>query len=65
MSFFPETTAFERYVVKTSDMHNHTGLPKIIHLLRVLRREVTTKGVHQLSTSVANPLLALVAADNL
>ena len=47
---FPETTAFERYAVKKTSMHNRAGLPRP-HPLALCTSEaqkVTTKGVYRL-----------------
>ena len=50
---FPETVAFERYAVKTSEkanIHNPTGLPRPdpLALCTVEAQEITTKGVCRL-----------------
>ena len=54
---FPETTAFERYAVKTSEkanMHNRAGLPRTDRPTpRTLEaQEVTTEGVYRLPHAV-------------
>ena len=50
---FPETTAFERYAVKTSkkgNIHNHAGLPRSdpLTLCTLEAQEITMKAVYQL-----------------
>ena len=51
---FPETAAFERYAVKTSEkanMHTRAGLPRPTP--RTLEaQEVTTEGVHRLPHAI-------------
>ena len=50
---FPETTAFERYVVRTSEkanMLNRAGLPRPPRTLEA--QEVTTEGVYRLPHAI-------------
>ena len=51
---FPETTAFERYAVKTSEkanMHNRAGLPRTDRPTP-RTQEVTTEGVYRLPHAI-------------
>ena len=54
---FPETTAFERYAVKTSEkanMHNLTGLPRpdLLAPCTLGAQEVTTNGMYRLPHAI-------------
>ena len=50
----PKTIAFERYAVKTANMHNHAGLPRpdLLALCTSETQKVTTKSVYRLMHSI-------------
>ena len=55
MGDFPETTAFEKYAVKTSEKgnkHNRTGLTALA-LCTLEAQEVTTNGMYRLPHAIS------------